>query len=65
MAVGVKLLHLKLVSDNNLIKVVHVICIVPVSDVLATKVYWFLIVLSVPRKRFFSADPGCLNSLVN
>ena len=44
MAADVKLLHI--VSDNNLIKVVHrfvlFVCIVPVSNVAATKVYQFL-----------------------
>ena len=50
MAMGVKLLHI--VSDNNLIKVVHRF-IVPVSNVVATKVYRFFVVLFVLGKRFF------------
>ena len=40
MALDVKLMHI--VSDNNLIKVVH-----PVSNVAATKVYRFLEVLFI------------------
>ena len=48
MAVDVKLLHI--VSDNNLIKVVHRFCIVPISNVAATKVYRFLEVLFVLGK---------------
>ena len=45
MAMSVKLLHI--VSDNNLI------CIVPVSNVAATKAYRFLVVLFLLAKLFF------------
>ena len=50
MAKGVKLLHL--VSDNNLVTVVHRF-VVPASKVAATKVYQSLVVLFVLGKWFF------------
>ena len=57
MVVGVKLLHL--VSDNNLITVVHRFVLSP-----ATKVYRFLVVLFVLGNGSF-ADPSCLISLLS
>ena len=51
MAVDVKLQHI--VSDNNLIKVVHRFVLSPILNVAATKVYRFLEVLFILGKRFF------------
>ena len=62
MAVGVKPLHI--VSDNNLIKVVHRFVLSPFRTLRRRKCTGFSKFFSYSENGS-SADPSCLNSILN
>ena len=62
MAVGVKPLHI--VSDNNLIKVVHRFALSPFRTLRRRKCTGFSKFFSYSENGS-SADPSCLNSILN
>ena len=62
MAVGVKPLHI--VSDNNLIKVVHRFVLSPFRTLRRRKCTGFSKLFSYSENGS-SADPSCLNSILN
>ena len=62
MAVGVKLLHI--VSDNNLIEVVHRFVLSPFQTLRQRKCTSFSKFFSYSENGS-SADPKCLNSMLN